>query len=117
MRLGETAPSGTTVAALDIAPMLENLFGAAFRQSGIMVKASLIAQSAGDSVQLSPDGVAGSYIAAVQTAVAGQAAGSGVTVLPCTEPSPISDTNLVFLREVIATTATVELVSSFAVYR
>ena len=116
VRLGETAPSGTTVAALDIAPMLENLFGAAFRQSGIMVKASLIAQSAGDSVQLSPD-VAGSYIAAVQTAVAGQAAGSGVTVLPCTEPSPISDTNLVFLREVIATTATVELVSSFAVYR
>lgn len=117
VQIGETAPSGATVAALDTAPMLENVFGAAFRQSGIMVKASLIAQTAGDSVQLSPDGAAGSFIAAVQTAVAGQAAGSGVTVLPCTEPSPISDTNLVFLREVLGATATVELVSSFAVYR
>ncbi len=107
-------PTGVTpnrVVALDIAPMLQNLFGAVFRQSGIVVKASFTSATATDGIDMSPSGVAGSFVGA-----AGAVGASGVTIIPCTELSPISDSNLVFVRETIGSTAMVSLISSVAVY-
>lgn len=99
------------VIALDISPMLQNLFGAPFRQSGIMVKAYTSGVSGSDGLTISPSGLAGSFISC---ATAG--ANDGVTVMPCTELSPISNSNLVFIQETITTTLTIEIVSSIAVF-
>ncbi|TCT08689.1 hypothetical protein EDC22_1081, partial [Tepidamorphus gemmatus] len=40
---------------------------------------------------------------------------NATTVISCTEPSPVSNSNLVFIRESIATTATGRFVSAMAV--
>ncbi|MCV0396067.1 MAG: DUF2793 domain-containing protein [Rhizobiaceae bacterium] len=103
-----TAATPGRVIALDISPMMTALFGAPFRQSGLVVKAA-ISGSAGDAVGLTPSGVGGSFVNASR-----HGSGDGVTIVPCSEASPVSGSNLVFLREDIATTATVEIVSTVA---
>lgn len=113
---GETVqigdPTGTTpgrVIALDISPMLQNLFGAVFPQTGIVLKGSLVG-GAGDSLALTANGASGSFVTAAR-----YGAGDGVAIIPCSQLSPVSDSNLVFVREEVATTATTEIVSSIAV--
>jgi hypothetical protein len=66
--------------------------------------------SGSDSLGLSPTGENGSFVSA---AVNG--AGDGVTLIPCTELSPLSNSNLVRIRETVATTAGIRLVSCLAV--
>jgi hypothetical protein len=117
VRIGEMASSGAWVCAIDISPMMQQLFGAEFRQSGVMVKAGLISDSAGDQLGLTADGGTGSYVSAAITNAPGRFAGAGVTVITCTQASPISNTNLVFVTEALAGQATLELVSVFAVFR
>lgn len=117
VRIGEMAPSGAWVCAIDISPMMQQLFGGEFRQSGVMVKSGLISDSAGDQIALSPDGVSGSFVSAAITSAPGRFAGAGVTVIPCTQASPISDTNLVFVAEAFVAQAGLELISVFAVFR
>ncbi len=102
------------VIALDISPMMQTLFGAVFRQSGIMVKGSMGSATVLDSIGLSPSGVTGSFVAACTIYDTIGVNGHGTTMIPCTQASPISTSNLVFLREVIATTATTRLISSAA---
>ncbi|MCT8997078.1 DUF2793 domain-containing protein [Chelativorans intermedius] len=97
--------------ALDISPMLVSLFGQAFRQTGIMVKANVLAAADGDTIDITPTGVSGSFVVA-----ASAPSSAGVTIIPCTEQSPISNSNLVFLREKVATTAGTRLLSSIAVF-
>lgn len=99
------------VVVLDISPMLVNLFGQAFRQKGIMVKASIAGNTDGDALALTPTGASGSFVAAAK-----HPSSAGVAVIPCTELSPISNSNLVMLRESIATTAGIRIVSSIAVF-
>jgi hypothetical protein len=99
------------VIALDISPMLQNLFGVVFRQSGIMVKAFSSGAAGSDGLALSPTGIGGSF---VSCATAG--ASDGVTVIPCTQLSPVSNSNLVFLQETAGTTTTTEIVSSLGVF-
>jgi hypothetical protein len=82
-----------------------------------MVKAGLISDSAGDQLGLTADGGTGSYVSAAITNAPGRFAGAGVTVITCTQASPISNTNLVFVTEALAGQATLELVSVFAVFR
>jgi len=98
--------------SFDISPMLTNLFGRVFRQSGIAVKAIIQSTNEGDGLGVSATGEGGSFIPA---ALAG--ASVGTTIVPCTEKSPISDSNLVRVREGIATTAGIRLLSSIAVLR
>ncbi len=98
---------------LDISPMLINLFGQAFPQKGIMVKSNILAGSGGtdgDSVTITPTGATGSFIPSATLP-----SSAGVTVIPCTELSPISNSNLVRVREIITGTAGTRLVSSIAV--
>jgi hypothetical protein len=98
------------VVALDISPMLQNLFGTVFPQAGIVVKGTLTSSTATDTVAISPSGIGGSFVGVGSPGVA-----SGVTIIPCTEPSPISNSNLVLVREALAGTATLSVVSSIAV--
>ncbi len=102
------------VIALDISPMLQNLFGAPFRQSGIMLRAAINGGTAGDVLNVTPTGISGSNVRAA-TANGATISGDGVTIIPCSELSPISDSNLVFVSTTIATSATTEVLSSMAV--
>jgi hypothetical protein len=120
IQLGD--PTGVTpnrVIAFDISPMMQNVLGAVFLQKGIMVKAGILTTTAGDKIDISGSGVSGSFVnaAQAQTGTSAQALGDGVTIIPCTVPSPVSNSNLVFMREIIATTATVRLVSSMGLFK
>jgi hypothetical protein len=86
------------VVALDISPMLQNVLGGVFRQSGILCKAN--AHGVGGALALSPAGVIGSFVT-VNATDSGQGVG-GLIVVPCTQTSPVSNSNLVFLREGVA---------------
>lgn len=106
-----TSLIATGVMTLDISPMLINLFGTSFRQTGIMVKSAILAASSGDSITISPSGAGGSFSAA---AIFGS--GDGNTIIPCSDLSPISNSNLVRIREGISGTAGIRLVSSVGVF-
>lgn len=121
---GETVQVGDPVTAtpnrymtLDISPMLVSLFGQAFRQTGIMMRATLLNATAGDRLYVSPTGVGGSNVNAAVAQASGAQAGEGVTIIPCTEQSPISNSNLVRVGESLATTAGIRLLSSIAVLK
>jgi len=102
--------------ALDISPMLRNLFGTEFRQTGLIVKGGITSTTALDSVSLSATGMTGSFMTCAQTYVTGSFNINGVALVPCSELSPVSNSNLVFVRETIAATATNRLVSSLAIF-
>ena len=117
VRLGETAPSGNRVVALDISPMLEQVFGAAFPQSGVMVHGGLRSGTAGDSLSITHNGQPGQFTRIARVVNTAQYAGTGVTVIPSTARSPISNSNLVFIRSAIASTAQLEIINCVAVMR
>jgi hypothetical protein len=99
------------VIALDISPMMQAMLGTVFRQTGVMAKASVVGGAATDKVDLTSDGSSGSFVTVAQYFAGATANGSGVTIVPCTEPSPISNSNLVFVRETLANTGDTRLVS------
>ncbi|TCT02500.1 uncharacterized protein DUF2793, partial [Tepidamorphus gemmatus] len=92
--------------ALDISPMMQAILGQVFPQAGIVVKAALAAATANDFLDISPNGATGTFVKAARCYVAGGTGENATTVISCTEPSPVSNSNLVFIRESIATTAT-----------
>ncbi|WP_350335616.1 DUF2793 domain-containing protein [Coralliovum pocilloporae] len=101
----------TRVMALDVSPMLISKFGQSFRQSGVLAKYLLI----GDTNQLTPlqtidigltpTGAGGSFNNATSNnqGVAGQ----GILYIPCSEKSPVSESNLIFIRETAPSNAPV----------
>jgi hypothetical protein len=111
----ETVTPGR-VMALDISQMLQTVLGGVFRQSGIMVRASLLGGTAGDRLAITPTGVGGSNVNCAVTQTTGSQAGDGVTVIPCTELSPVSNSNLVLVTETLAGAAGTRLISSIAVF-
>ncbi|HEV7253777.1 MAG TPA: DUF2793 domain-containing protein [Mesorhizobium sp.] len=108
-----TAMPGRVV-ALDISPMLQNVLGAVFPQRGILCKAGLAASAAGADLGASPSGVPGSFVTGAKTADAANV-WPGLALIPCTLPSPVSDSNLVLLRETATGTLGTALLSSVAV--
>lgn len=82
--------------AIDISPMMQNVLGAVFHQSGIVVKA---AASGTTSVALnvSATGASGSF-SGINSATTGQL-NNEVVIVPSSVASPVSSSNLVFLRE------------------
>lgn len=104
------------VFALDISPMLVRLFGTAFRQRGIAMKCNFISGKQNDSIAVSPTGLGGSFAPAVSVPVDGGSNSSGTTIVPCTELSPISDSNLLLVREKLQDTGGIRLLSSMAVF-
>ncbi|WP_102957973.1 DUF2793 domain-containing protein [Mangrovicella endophytica] len=100
---GETIQIGDPVAyapaggfALDISPMLTARLGTAFRQAGLVVKIGS-AGTALVSLSLSPTAEAGSF--ALTNSLESGALNNGIVTMPCTNASPVSDSNLIFVRE------------------
>lgn len=84
--------------ALDISPMMLRFYGQVFAQSGVTASMR-VASGDGQQAQLnlSPNGTTGSFIGPV-TNSSGDAAFAQITVATPT-PSPISDSNLIFVQE------------------
>jgi hypothetical protein len=116
VQLGDpTSVVPTRCIALDISPMLQNVLGAVFRQSGILLKMAVGGMAADTQLDASAAGVAGSFancfgtadgrLTSIQAAVA------------CSELSPVSNSNLVFIRETATgSTLGITILSSVAVY-
>ncbi len=102
------------VIALDISPMLQNVFGKVFPQKGIYCKGGLGAALAGDSLSLSPDGSAGSFSGLTRVHVDNLFA-DGSLIVSSGVSSPVSASNLVFIREKFAITGGVSIASIVAV--
>lgn len=87
------------VIALDISPLMQNVLGRVFRQSGVQLKALVEGLSVQAVLDTTEAGLTGSF-----TGIRSESAGSrlgGQYAQPCSTPSPISDSNLVFLRETV----------------
>ena len=100
---------GGNIVTLDISPMQINLFGQAFRQTGVMCKAALLSGTVGDKIAVTPNGGPGTLYFCAQEGVR-----VGTTISPTTELSPISNSNLIGIDESIASTAGVRFVSIVA---
>jgi hypothetical protein len=89
--------------ALDISPMMQTVLGRVFRQPGVLAKV----QAQGVSVQaqsdLSEAGVTGSF-QTIKSFTDGTL-NVGQMIIPCSQLSPISNSNLVFFRESVVGTA------------
>lgn len=96
------------VIALDISPMMQAVLGRVFRQKGVLLKALVEGVGVQAFVDTTEAGQPGSF-----NGIRSESTGSRVTAQftqPCGVASPISDSNLVFAREVatgagISTTA------------
>ena len=99
IQIGEPASQiGTGVVAVDISPMMQNRLGAVFPQEGVLVKLTVSADNINSDLGISPTGGNGSF-----SNCFGQSSGSITEVqatIPTTVPSPISNSNLLFIREV-----------------
>jgi hypothetical protein len=93
-------PTGVTpnrCIALDISPMMQAVLGRVFRQSGVLCKMLASGASAQTSVGLSEAGATGSF--QNLRSFSDGALQENQNVIACSQLSPISNSNLVFLRE------------------
>lgn len=103
------------VIALDVSPMMQAVLGRVFRQAGVLLKA--FAQSSASvqaSIDASENGVSGTFHG-VKSFTDG-ALQSGQFMSPCSVASPVSQSNLVFLRETVSTTLNIVGVSVLGFY-
>lgn len=105
---------GNRVIALDLSPMLTALFGAPFRQKGVAFKVTLTGGQLSDNMQTTPTGGSGSFLAPTSLQAAGVTA-NGFGVVPTTELSPISNSNLLLVRENSSGTMGIRILSAIAV--
>lgn len=99
IRLGDPVGVAPTPAfAIDISPMLQNVLGAVFRQSGILARLlALGSGSSGVTVSISEAAVPGSLMS--HKSFPDGSLQMGQYMIPCSVLSPISNSNLVFVRE------------------
>ncbi|WP_158810125.1 hypothetical protein [Beijerinckia sp. L45] len=116
LQIGDPAAmhGGLNVVALDISPMQLAVFGMAFPQVGILAKSSVTGVDA--TVAMSGTATNGSFV--TTNAVNDGVAMNGMALIPCSTPSPISNTNLIFVRETITAPNTLgtALFSSLALF-
>lgn len=104
-------PSGAV--AIDISPMMQTQLGAVFPQKGVLAKLQIgasLSPTAGVAagvISMSGTGLGGSF--AVLTMPSDGSATTGQVTIPCSVPSPVSNANLVFLRETAAVAGTLGL--------
>lgn len=89
--------------ALDISPMLQTVFGRVFRQSGVLAKVQAQGIAAPGQSDLSEAGVTGSF-QTIKSFTDGTL-NVGQVIIPCSQLSPLSNSNLVFFRESVTGTA------------
>lgn len=83
--------------ALDISPLMQNQLGAVFRQSGALMKFD-IEGTGRCGIDVTPTGISGSFSRG--SSLSDGSINYGLWFASCTELSPISNSNLVFVREV-----------------
>jgi hypothetical protein len=83
--------------ALDISPMMQSVLGRVFRQAGVLTKMLTSGASAPATLDISEAGVSGSFQA--NKSFTDGSLGIGQNIIACSEPSPVSNSNLVFVRE------------------
>lgn len=116
IRLGEPGPAPfSQTVAIDISQMLQNRVGAIFRQNAMFVNMIIAVDGSGGiqgQIGATPTGAVGSFanIFAGENGTGnfGGIASAGV-IIPCSEVSPISDSNLLFVREVDDGTASLRV--------
>lgn len=99
-------PTGVTpnrVIALDISPMLQTVLGRVFRQSGVLLKSLVEGISTQATLDTSDAGLSGSF-AGFRSESGGSRLGGQYTQMTSTL-SPISNSNLIFMRETVTGTA------------
>lgn len=117
VQLGEPASQiPSNVVAVDISPMMQNMLGAVFPQAGLLVKAGISLNGVAGNMGVTPTGAGGSF-----SNLFGHSNGSlltGQITIPCTQLSPISNSNLIFIREVDggADSLLVSIVSVFGIW-
>lgn len=103
IQLGDIAgrpgvPAGFTRGyALDISPMLQNQLGAVFRQAAITFKCNVQGIGTRVSVLLSRDTDPGAFFGG--NSLSDGATNTTMHIVPTTQLSPVSNSNLVYLRE------------------
>ncbi len=112
-------PTGVTpnrVIAIDISPMMQAVLGRVFRQSGVLLKAAVAGVSVSAVLETSEAGVSGSFNG-VRSESAGGVQGGQMTQA-CSVLSPVSNSNLVFLRETVTGAAIgIALISVVGLWR
>jgi hypothetical protein len=83
--------------ALDISPMMQAVLGRVFPQAGVLVKMLTSGVSAATTLDVSEAGVSGSFQA--NKSFTDGSLGIGQNIIPCSQLSPVSNSNLVFVRE------------------
>ncbi|WP_395646271.1 DUF2793 domain-containing protein [Terricaulis sp.] len=92
-----TAITPGRVIALDISPMMQTVLGRVFRQQGVLLKASVEGSGVQCSIETSEAGASGSFNG-VKSDASGGNLGAQLTQT-CSVQSPISNSNLVLVRE------------------
>lgn len=91
------------VVALDISPMMQTVLGRVFRQAGLIAKVQAQANTANyGQFDLTPDGVTGSFQSVKSFGDA--TLNPDQLIVSCTQLSPISNSNLIFVRETVTGT-------------
>lgn len=104
LRLGDPNPTGSNtlgMIAIDISPYLQAAFGAVFRQRGVLL--ATYASGAGGDVSIDGSGSGVSGSANGTASLSDGKRNYGATTLFTTQLSPVSNSNLVFLRESFGT--------------
>lgn len=108
---GEGVPAGFTQGiAFDVSPLLFGQFGAHFKQRGLLLKFLAIGVGQSIGIAASSDGSGGSFSGV--NCFSNGGANGGMVTLGTSVASPITNTNLVFLREFGAGTDTIGLCSA-----
>ncbi len=101
LQIGE--PTRTNTVDVDISPVLNTIFGTAFRQTGLMLGFHFNSNTIGDQLSVSDTGATGTYsnLAKLNTS---PGVGLGQGFVASTVLSPVSNSNLLTVREGVSTT-------------
>lgn len=107
IQLGDDAHEGTSFQCitLDISRLLIEKFGASFYQKGVILSSNIVNGQIGDVIDYSATGELGSLVR-----VATYGTIYPTAPYPCTEPSPISNSNLLRIRENFGGNVSIRLV-------
>ena len=100
LRLGDPNPEGDNtleMIALDISGYLQSAFGAVFRQKSLLLNVAAASSDGPAQIGMSGSGAVGSVVTA--NALSDGGTNNSVVVVSTPIASPVSDSNLLFLRE------------------
>jgi len=112
LQIGE--PGRTDTVDVDISPVLNTIFSTTFRQAGLLVEYIFDSNTVGDQLKVSDTGASGTYTNLSQLIIApSKDVGSGFVA--STVLSPVSNSNLLTVKEGVSTTNNVLSVKILAV--